>query len=179
MLRQQLDRPTAISKVVPVVIVVIMGLLSGVLAGIRGYIYSEQPRSLFARQSLYDLLEAQQKLTVAYYSLYLVSLLASGGLALNSIMSLRRTSKPTGVSRIINLQLRYNTNSIKGLDWLGHCAFHRHDILGHSSDRHRCVVTSRRRLHIRDLDRLQLPHKLRPSSQLHFYPLHCKARIMA
>jgi hypothetical protein len=177
MLRQQLDRPSAITKAIPAAIVVIMGVLSGALAGIRGYIYSEQPRTLF--RSLYDLLEAQQKLTAAYYSLYLVSLLASGGLALNSIMTLRRTSKPTGVSRIINLQLRYNSNTIKGLDWLGHRAFHRHDILGHYSDRHRCVVSPRRRLHIRDLHHLELPHKLWPSSQLHLYPLHCKARIMA
>jgi hypothetical protein len=181
MLRQQLDHPTAISKIVPAAIVGLMGPLTGAVAGLRAYILWAQTNRInwFSRWDLYSLVEAQQKLQAAYYSLYLVSLLASGGLALMTIMSLRSTRKAAGVSSNINTQLLHNTNIGKGFDWLGHCSHYRHGVLGHHSDCLHCVVLPGHRLYNGGFHRLELPCKLRASPQLHLHPLHCKARIVA
>lgn len=76
-----------------------MGALTCVLIGLTSYITWVLSQSyLSRRRSVYSLALAVQKLQVAYYALYLVSLLVSGGLALKTIMSLRSRRHPTGVS---------------------------------------------------------------------------------
>lgn len=102
MLRRQLDvgHSNIILKIIPLVILGIMGVLSCALAGISAYIdYTlGASRRISTISGIYNVLSAQAKLRVAYYALYLVSELLSGGLALMTIFSLRKAGKAGGVS---------------------------------------------------------------------------------
>jgi hypothetical protein len=96
MLQHQLNHSKSIFKIILLLIVGLMGLLSVALAGITAYINYESPRSDFYYENYADLstvIDASLKLRVAYYALYLVSLLVSGGLALATMLSLRRERK--------------------------------------------------------------------------------------
>jgi hypothetical protein len=110
MLRRQVDHSNAIFKIVPLAIVGVMGILMCVLAGLGAYLnWSNKERLFYGYRAEDDLkiAEAYPKLQAAYYSLYLVSVLASGGLALMTILSLRRASKPGGVSLACLHDLRH------------------------------------------------------------------------
>jgi len=102
MLREQLGHTTAIYKYLLLAVMGVMGALTCAHIGLTSYIYWSQTE---AGQStrLYRRVPylASQQLRVAYYSLYLVSVLASGGLALLTIMSLRSRRSPAGVSHNI------------------------------------------------------------------------------
>jgi hypothetical protein len=108
MLRRQLDagHSTTIFKMVPLAILGLMGVLSCAVAGMSAYVYYGSGRLLSYRysysSSLQTVLYPLLALKVAYYSLYLISLLASGGLALMTIMSLRKARKAGGVSSSIS-----------------------------------------------------------------------------
>jgi hypothetical protein len=107
MLRRQLDagHSNAIFKIVPLAILGLMGLLSCAAAGMSAYVYYGSGRRFSFRYSYSSsykvVLHPLLALKVAYYSLYLISLFASGGLALMTIMSLRRARKAGGVSSTI------------------------------------------------------------------------------
>jgi hypothetical protein len=89
MLRQQLGH------------VGIMGALTAGKIGLSSYINWSQTEVGWSRSSYNrGLVLTLQQYNVAYYSLYLVSVLVSGGLALMSIMSLRSRRSPAGVSHI-------------------------------------------------------------------------------
>jgi hypothetical protein len=99
MLHQQLGHPKAVFKTILLVIIGVIGLLMCVLAGLTAYINTESPKAIYYwrnKTDLFLIIDAQRKLRVAYYSLYLVSLLAAGGLALTTILSLRRERKAAG-----------------------------------------------------------------------------------
>jgi hypothetical protein len=99
MLQQQLSHPKAVFKIIILVIIGVIGLLTCALAGMGAYINYTSPRASYYWGSSADLssiIDAQRKLRVAYFSLYLASLLASAGLALATILSLRRERKAAG-----------------------------------------------------------------------------------
>lgn len=101
MLLKQLERSNAIFKIVPAVLTGFMGLLTVGLLGLRAYMYSEQKDRLLGlpnRSTYIKLVEAHQKYTAAYFSLYFVTIIASGALALMTILSLRKARKAGGVS---------------------------------------------------------------------------------
>jgi hypothetical protein len=96
MLLEQLSHSKSVFKIVLLLIVGLMGLLSVALAGITAYINYEAPRSDYYYRYYADLdnvIDASVKLRAAYYALYLVSLLASGGLAIATMLSLRKERK--------------------------------------------------------------------------------------
>jgi hypothetical protein len=96
MLQTELNHSKSIFKTLLLLIVGLMGLLSVALASITAYINYESPRSDFYYEDYGDLrtvIDASVKLRAAYYALYLVSLLASGGLALATLLSLRKERK--------------------------------------------------------------------------------------
>ncbi|KAH7410258.1 hypothetical protein DE146DRAFT_644321 [Phaeosphaeria sp. MPI-PUGE-AT-0046c] len=99
MLQQQLDHRNAILKILPAVLAGFMGLLTCGLLGLRAYVIDMQKSSDVFFSDYYDyrkLLLSQQKFNVAYYTLYFVTVIASGSLALMTIMSLRKVGKAGG-----------------------------------------------------------------------------------
>jgi hypothetical protein len=101
MLRQQLGHTSTIYKGALIAIVGIMGALTAGKIGLSSYINWSQTEVGWSRSSYNrGLVLTLQQYNVAYYSLYLVSVLVSGGLALMSIMSLRSRRSPAGVSHI-------------------------------------------------------------------------------
>ena len=90
-------------KIVPAVLTGVMGLLTVGLLSLRAYMFSLQKTDgyLLAGQSRYDyykLAISNQKFSAAYWALYFVTVIASGALALMTIMSLRKARKAGGVS---------------------------------------------------------------------------------
>lgn len=102
MLQKQLDRSNAIFKIVPAVLAGFMGLLTCGQLGLRAYLISLQARDDYlygysgSRLDFYNILAISQKYSAAYYALYFVTIIASGGLALTTIMSLRKAGKAGG-----------------------------------------------------------------------------------
>lgn len=105
MLRRQLGtgHSNAIFKIVPLAIIGLLGALACVVAGMTAYVNAEMGRSYAYRyryrfSNLGDVIEPLSGIRVAFYSLYLVSLLVAGALALTTVMSLRKAGKAGGVS---------------------------------------------------------------------------------
>ncbi|OAL01394.1 hypothetical protein IQ06DRAFT_293482 [Phaeosphaeriaceae sp. SRC1lsM3a] len=101
MLQKQLDRSIAIFKIIPAVLTGFMGLLTCGQLGLRAYVISLQASDDYlygysSRGDFYNLLETSQKYSAAYYALYFVTIIASGGLALMTILSLRKARKAGG-----------------------------------------------------------------------------------
>jgi hypothetical protein len=98
MLQKQLGHSNSILKILLLAIIGVMGLLTVALAALTAYLNYERPRSYYDSyygdySDLSAIVDATTKLRTAYFALYLLSLLASGGLALTSMLSLRRESK--------------------------------------------------------------------------------------
>jgi hypothetical protein len=99
MLRQQLGYTSAIYKGALIAIVGLMGALTCGKIGLSSYINWSRTEVGWSRSSYNrGLILTQQQYNAAYYSLYLVSVLVAGGLALMSITSLRSRRSPAGVS---------------------------------------------------------------------------------
>jgi hypothetical protein len=98
MLRQQLSDSTTIFKTILLVATGVIGLLTCVLAGLTAYVNYASPRASrsWLGSDILTWSTAVANLRAAYFSLYLVSILASGGLALATILSLRRERKAAG-----------------------------------------------------------------------------------
>lgn len=96
MLREQLGHFTAVFKIPCLAIVGIMGAITCAWVGVASYNYWTQTKTGF-RQDAEPLFDVHQQLIVAYYSLYMVSVLAAGAIALMSILSLRSRKHPAGV----------------------------------------------------------------------------------
>jgi hypothetical protein len=95
MLRAQLGHSTTVFKAIYIVIVAIMGALTCVLIGLACYNDWTQTQVGRVRYTVY-LFDVEAKYRVAYHTLYLLSVLASGGLAVMTIMSLRSKRHPAG-----------------------------------------------------------------------------------
>lgn len=106
MLLKQLERSNAIFKIVPAVLTGFMGLLTIALLALRAYIYSAQKDLLLNRArnrvDYVKVIEAHQKFSAAYWALYFVTVIASGALALMTILSLRKARKAGGVGRSLH-----------------------------------------------------------------------------
>jgi tellurite resistance protein TehA-like permease len=103
LLLKQLDRSNAVFKIVPAVLTGVMGLLSVGLFSLRAYMYSLLKDDGYllgsqVRDDYFKLAKSNQKFSAAYWALYFVTVIASGALALMTIMSLRKARKAGGVS---------------------------------------------------------------------------------
>jgi len=105
MLRRQLStgHSNSIFKIVPLAIIGLTGALACVVAGMTAYVNAEMGRSYASRYryrfpNLGNVIEPLSGIRVAFYSLYLVSLLVAGALALKTVMSLRKAGRAGGVS---------------------------------------------------------------------------------
>ncbi|KAH5374225.1 hypothetical protein HBI49_053620 [Parastagonospora nodorum] len=103
MLRRQLGtgHSNAIFKIIPLAIIALIGVLACVVAGMAAYLNAETGRIYTSRyrygySNVGSIVYPLSGLRVAFYSLYLISLLVSGALALKTIMSLRKAGKAGG-----------------------------------------------------------------------------------
>jgi hypothetical protein len=170
MLRRQLDvgHSNTVYKIIPLAIVGIMGLLSCALAGLTAYTNHSLATSRFlsASSDLYLIIIDQTRLNLAYWVLYLVSVLVSGALALMTILSLRKAGKAGGVSQDTDVSNEATANDMTiGSHRLGNSSHHCHGTLGNLFDRLRFMGPfGQLRLHMGGQSGLGLSHQLYPGS---------------
>jgi hypothetical protein len=184
MLRRQLDvgHLNIVYRIVPLAIVGIMGLLSCALAGLSAYVnhYLSTSDWIYGRSGLRALVLAQARLRIAYWALYLVSVLASGALALMTIFSLRKAGKAGGVSYDTDTSNKAIANDITtGSYRLGDCSY---DCCGPLDDIFARIVFMESLCHVRvflgNHHDPGLSPQLFPNSGLRFHPMHRKARVL-
>ena len=176
MLRAQLGHMATIFKVIFLAIVGVMAVLTCTLIGLQSYnnwTQTEAGSDGYAR----PLLQETARFRVAYFTLYMLSVLASGALALMTIMSLRKSRSPAGVSLDVSL-LQDITNDSTGSHWMGCCPDHRHGLLGHHPSRLGGFKPSGEFMGVGNICRSNLPYRPWPSTQLHLHPLHCETRSL-
>jgi hypothetical protein len=95
LLRERLNAKRSLYKTVCLVILGVMGALTAAYIGLDAYnTWTVTPEGRSVRDSLAD---QETQLAVAYWVLFLVSVLAAGAMAVVSLLSLRSKQAPIGV----------------------------------------------------------------------------------
>jgi hypothetical protein len=184
LLRRQLDigHSNMVFKIIPLAIIGIMGVLSGTLAGLTAYVnwYLSTAIWRYERNGLLALSLAAARLRIAYWILYLVSVLASGALALMTISSLRKAGKAGGVSNHTDISSGTTTNDVTtGSYRLGDRSYDCCCTLNDFFDR---LVSMESLCYLRRFLRGHydpvLSPQLFPDYWLRLHPVHCKARVL-
>ena len=118
MLRERLDRKWRISQAICLAIVVFMGLFTCVHVGLQCYhLWLNTWAGLYSNKLAY--IEEQTYIGLAFWVLYLTSVLVSGAFALLAMQSMRPQRISGGVSLLLVTQ-PYPTDTFLGATGLGH-----------------------------------------------------------